>query len=85
MIASTSPSTKKRAYPFWERLSFLRKGIHMLNDEQLKELQRLKAYFPFRIVFGVIDQDGKFEAYAKTTMHTANSLSRKGHSVFLLK
>jgi hypothetical protein len=54
-----------------------------LNEQQVQELSRLKAYFPYRIVFGVIDQEGKFEAYAKTTMHTANHLARKGLTVFV--
>lgn len=54
-----------------------------LTQQQTQELQRLKAYFPYRIVFGVIHQDGSFEAYAKTTMHTANHLARKGASVFI--
>lgn len=58
----------------------------MLTDQQSQELKRLKQHFPYRIVFGVIDKDtGAFEAYAKTTMHTANSLTRKGHAVFLLQ
>lgn len=55
-----------------------------LTKEQTQELQRLKEYFPFRIVFGVLNQDGSFEAYAKTTMHTANRLARKGACVFIV-
>lgn len=60
--------------------------MKLLNEQQERELRRLKQYFPFRIVFGVIDKDtAEFSAYAKTTMRTANTLSRKGHAVFVLK
>ena len=55
-----------------------------LTPAQVSELSRLKAYFPFRIVFGVVNKDtGEFEAWAKQTMHTANRLSREGHRVFV--
>jgi hypothetical protein len=58
----------------------------MLNNEQTQELRRLKQYFPYRIVFGVIDKEtGKFVAYTKTTKHTANKLAREGHQVFVLQ
>jgi hypothetical protein len=54
----------------------------MFTDAQKTELANLKNWFPFRIVFGVIDcATGEFSAYAKTTMHTANNLARKGHLV----
>jgi len=57
-----------------------------LTTEQHNELSRLKDYFPFRIVFGVLNKDsGDFATYAKTTMHTANRLARQGHKVFILK
>lgn len=52
------------------------------TEVQIQELSNLKNWFPFRIVFGVIDKaNGEFSAYAKTTMHTANNLARKGHLV----
>lgn len=58
----------------------------MLSIEQSNELIRVKQYFPFRIVFGVIDKDtGKFDVYVKTTKHAANKLSREGHHVFVLQ
>lgn len=58
----------------------------MLNNEQAQELRRLKQYFPYRIVFGVLNKDtGEFAAYAKLTKHTANKLAREGHQVFLLQ
>jgi hypothetical protein len=56
-----------------------------LTAEQEQELKRLKAYFPYRIVFGVVRTTGEWEAYAKTTMATANRLTREGHAVFVLK
>ena len=53
---------------------------------QVKELENLKNWFPFRIVFGVIDKDtSEFSAYAKTTMHTANKLARHGNFVAIFK
>lgn len=57
-----------------------------LTDAQRAELATLKAHFPYRIVFGVIRKDtGAFEAWCKTTMHSANCLARKGHNVFLYR
>lgn len=54
----------------------------MFTLAQQNELARLKDHFPYRIVFGVIDNvTGEFSTYAKTTMHTANNLARKGHEV----
>ena len=56
-----------------------------LNAQQVAEMQRMKSYFPYRIVFGVIDKDtGQFEVWAKPTMHAANRLVREGHAVFML-
>ncbi len=55
-----------------------------LTAEQTAELKRLKAYFPYRIVFGVIDKDtGAFEAWANSTMRIANQRARAGHHVFV--
>lgn len=56
-----------------------------MNQDQINELKRIKMYFPYRIVFGAISPDGKFDAYCKTTMHTANNLVRKGYQVFILE
>lgn len=57
-----------------------------MTNEQTQEAMRMKQYFPFRIVFGVIDRDTKeFSVYAKPTMHTANKLAREGHSVWVVK
>ena len=55
------------------------------TESQIQELQHLKNWFPYRIVFGVIDAGtGEFNAYAKTTMHTANRLARQGNFVAIL-
>lgn len=57
-----------------------------LTDSQIEELQRLKDYFPYRIIFGVIDKDtGEFEAWCKTTNHVLNRKLRECHSVFTLE
>ena len=57
-----------------------------LTAENIAELTRIKAYFPYRIVFGVVRADtGAFEAWAKTTMHAANRLAREGHAVFVMR
>lgn len=56
-----------------------------LNQNQIDELVRLKAYFPYRIVFGIIDKDtGGFEAQVRTTKAAMNNAMRKGHRVFML-
>lgn len=58
----------------------------MLTQQQVNEISRVKAYFPYRIVFGVVDKDtGEFFVYAKPTKHTMNKLAREGHQVFTLQ
>lgn len=58
--------------------------MQTLTPSQVQELQYLKGYFPYRIVFGIVDKDtGKFEAQARVTMRCANDAARKGHSVFV--
>ena len=55
-----------------------------LNDKQIKEIERLKNYFPYRIVFGVIDKETKlFEVRACKTKAPLNKAVKAGHSVFL--
>lgn len=45
----------------------------------------MKSYFPYRIVFGVVDKDtGEFSVWAKPTKHAMNRLVREGHAVFTL-
>lgn len=56
----------------------------LYTPEQVAECARLKAYFPYRIVYGVIDKDsGEFHASAQPTMRRANKLAREGHHVFI--
>lgn len=60
--------------------------IPELNDAQIAEIRRVKSYFPYRIVFGVINKDtGVFLTYAKTTRHTMNKLIREGHYVYTIE
>jgi len=55
-----------------------------MNDAQIQVCRRLKQYFPFRIVYGAISQDGTFETNAVTTMRTPNALARKGWQVWVI-
>lgn len=51
--------------------------VYALTDENLAEMKRLKAHFPFRKVSGVKDPDGTFTAYANSTYAQANNHARK--------
>ena len=56
-----------------------------LTEAQIAEMRRTKQYFPYRIVFGVLDKDtGEFSVWAKPTKHAMNRLVREGHAVFTL-
>lgn len=56
-----------------------------LTVEQEKILRHLKAHFPYRVVFGVLDKDsGEFSSWAKSTKREALKLARQGHAVFIL-
>lgn len=55
-----------------------------ITEQQKAELIRLKAYFPFRIVFGVLATDGSFQVYANTDKRIMNKLARQGNQVFQL-
>ena len=48
------------------------------------EMNRLKDYFPFRIVWGAILPDGTYEVGANATKHRVNNLMRKGYSGFII-
>ena len=52
-----------------------------ITESQLNDLRRLKAYFPYRIVFGAISPSGEWEANAQPTKRRALSLARKGWQV----
>lgn len=55
-----------------------------LTTDETNELARLRSYFPFRIIFGAIAQDGTFEAYAMTDKRKMNQLVRAGYTVYRL-
>ena len=60
-----------------------------LTQSQLNQLKRLKANYPDRIIFAVIDKNtGEFltyakpiKHYAKSIPHYANKLAKQGHEV----
>ncbi len=57
-----------------------------LTDTQIAEMQRVKSYFPFRIVYGAFNPTTKeFVASAVTTMRIPNKLIREGWEVFTLQ
>jgi len=57
-----------------------------MNELQIAEMRRMKMYFPYRIVFGVIDKDtNEFFVYSKPTKHVANRLAREGHAVYMME
>lgn len=57
-----------------------------LSVEQVREMQRLKAYFPFRIVYGAIQPETKeWKTAAVTTRHAPNRLAKLGWSVYILQ
>ena len=57
-----------------------------LEPIQLAELQRLKSYFPYRIVWGMIDKEtGAWEAIASQTKRHLNKAIRDGHAIFTLQ
>jgi hypothetical protein len=60
----------------------LNEGLEM-SDQQTKELQNLKAHFPFRIVYGAL-RNGEWQAGAVTSKRIPNQLARKGWQVWLL-
>lgn len=54
-----------------------------LTPEQTAEMQRIKSYFPYRIVYGAV-KDGEWQCGAVTTKREPNRLAREGWTVFLL-
>lgn len=57
-----------------------------MNDAQHKalsyEIARTKAYFPFRIVWGYIDDEGKPAVFANPTRRQMNAAIRAGKTVY---
>lgn len=56
-----------------------------LSPEQIAEVRRLKAYFPFRLCYGALSPTGEFEANAVATMARPRNLVRKGYHVEVLE
>ena len=55
----------------------------MNKEHAISEAQRMKAYFPFRIV-GVIEvSEGEWEAEARKTMAVFNKAVRERRQVFI--
>ena len=48
-----------------------------LTQDEINEMRRVKAYFPFRKVSGVKDPDGTFSVYANATYAKANNHAKK--------
>lgn len=46
--------------------------------EQERGLRQLKAHFPYRIVWGAVDQNGNFEMHTSHTRHKLNKYLRDG-------
>ena len=57
-----------------------------LTETRKAELARLKAYFPYRIIYATIDKEtGAFSASAALNMRMPNKLVREGHEVVIVK
>jgi hypothetical protein len=52
------------------------------TPEQEAELQRLKAYYPYRIVYGALSATGQWQCGAVPTMREPNRLVRAGWRVW---
>lgn len=56
------------------------------NEQQQAELQRLRSYFPYRIVYGAFNPaTSEWFASAVETMRIPNKLAREGWQVFTLE
>ena len=51
---------------------------NLFTDSQIEQLESLKLYFPYRIVWGAIDQNGNFEAQATFDRRRLNKYLRSG-------
>lgn len=56
-----------------------------MNETQMAEVSRLKAYFPYRIAYGAIAPNGEFESGAVTTKRIPNRLARDGWTVWIVQ
>jgi cytochrome b len=56
-----------------------------LSDAQEEQLANLKAHFPFRICWGMIDKEtGEFSCFAAFDKRGMNKAARQGHFVVAL-
>ena len=54
-----------------------------LPESTIKELQRLKAYFPYRIVWAAYDPvSGNYETGVSKTRRQINDRMRQGHACY---
>ena len=57
-------------------------------DDKLSELecdlQRLKQYYPYRIIWGYIDENNENHCFASKTKHGMNKAVREGKTVYKL-
>lgn len=68
----------------FEDIAIERKPL-ALTQEQGAELRRIKAYFPYRIVWGQIDKTtGEFSAHGTLDKRLMNKAARSGNLIFLL-
>jgi len=59
--------------------------MNALNEQQIAELQRLKSYFPYRIVWACINAaTNEFSAQASYDKRALNKELRAGNHVFTL-
>lgn len=50
--------------------------------EVLAAMNRMRSYFPYRIVWAVVNPDGTVEAFANATCRQRNDAVRAGKTVF---
>lgn len=54
-----------------------------ITQKHMHEMDRLKSYFPFRIVFAIVDKDGSVDIQCRKTMRVANDAARAGKKVMI--
>lgn len=66
----------------FEPLPFEREPITLTREQEI-ELRRIKAYFPYRIVWGQINpQTGEFSAHGTLDKRAMNKAARSGMLIF---
>jgi hypothetical protein len=56
-----------------------------VSDAEMAEMQRMKAYYPYRIVFGIRDAGGKLDVQCAHDMRRPNKAVREGKTVVVFK